>query len=100
LSVQLRNTMLDKHLTDSYPALRPGPHVVLSVSDSGCGMDEETRKHIFDPFFTTKERGKGTGLGLATVRRIVNSLKGEIVISTRVSRGSTFTIYLPSTKPE
>jgi len=100
LSVQLRNAVLDKHLTDSYPALQPGPHVVLSVSDSGCGMDEETRKHIFDPFFTTKERGKGTGLGLATVRRIVNSLKGEIVISSLVSRGSTFTIYLPSTKPE
>ena len=74
--------------------------MVLSVSDTGCGMDDETRKHIFEPFFTTKEQGKGTGLGLATVQRIASSLNGEIILESAPNRGSTFTIYLPCIKKE
>jgi two-component system cell cycle sensor histidine kinase/response regulator CckA len=100
MRVGLSTSTLDEHFTADYPNLQPGTYVVFSVSDTGCGMDMETRKHIFDPFFTTKEKGKGTGFGLATVQRIVNALKGEITIDTSLNKGSTFTIYLPCHKPE
>ena len=84
--------------------LVPGAHLKLTVSDTGRGMDEEIMKHIFDPFFTTKRRDKGTGLGLATVQRIVTELKGGILVESAPGRGTTFTIYLPAVeeagKPE
>jgi len=76
--------------------LVPGAHLKLTVSDTGRGMDEEIMKHIFDPFFTTKRRDKGTGLGLATVQRIVTELKGGILVESALGRGTTFTIYLPA----
>ena len=95
LSVDLYPLILEGHFAARYPRLHPGPHVVLTVSDTGCGIDEETRKRIFEPFFTTKEQGKGTGLGLATVQRIVTALKGEITLESTLNKGSTFTIYLP-----
>ncbi len=95
LRVDMYPLILDGHFIARYPSLNPGPHVVLSVSDTGCGIDEETSKHIFEPFFTTKEHGKGTGLGLATVHRIVTALKGEITLESTLNKGSTFTIYLP-----
>jgi signal transduction histidine kinase len=95
LKVELSNSHLDTAFTETCPSLRPGPHAILSVSDTGCGMDEETRKHIFEPFFTTKEKGKGTGLGLAMVQRIVRSLNGEITVESALSIGSIFTVYLP-----
>ena len=100
LGVGLCETVLEADFTARYPSLETGPHVVLSVSDTGCGMDDETRKHIFEPFFTTKEQGKGTGLGLATVQRIASSLNGEIILESAPNRGSTFTIYLPCIKKE
>ena len=85
-----------KDFTDSTSDdLHSGEYLKLSVSDTGCGMSPETTKHIFDPFFTTKERGKGTGLGLATVKRIVEDLKGSIRIDSVMSKGTTFTLYLP-----
>ena len=89
----------DAELSPSYAAVhsevRPGPHVLLSVTDTGHGMSDETQAHLFEPFFTTKEKGKGTGLGLATVYGIVQQSGGHIRVNSAADRGSTFLMYLP-----
>ncbi len=97
ITIETRPADLDTTFLLNHNGLNEGRHVLITVSDSGTGMDAETREKIFEPFFTTKPKGRGTGLGMATVYGIVKQNNADITVYSELNRGTTFKIYWPAT---
>ena len=98
LVIKTENVVLEQKIPDQRLEASAGEYVLLTVRDTGHGMDRETQEHIFEPFFTNKEMGKGTGLGLATVYGIVKNHGGQIACSSEIGRGTTIRVYLPANR--
>ncbi|NOY22429.1 MAG: PAS domain S-box protein [Acidobacteria bacterium] len=93
--IQTRPAVLDDDYCSMHPGVEPGKYTVITVSDTGCGMDKATQERIFEPFFTTKRKGKGTGLGMATVFGVVKKHNGHIYVYSELGMGTTFKLHFP-----
>ncbi|MCC6486173.1 MAG: PAS domain S-box protein [Candidatus Hydrogenedentes bacterium] len=96
LTLSTDNRLIDEIYCERYPGVGPGRYVLLSVTDSGCGMSEQIREKAFEPFFTTKGPGKGSGLGLATVYGVVKQHHGAVELHSEIDKGTTFNVFLPA----
>ena len=99
LTLKTRGLELNDDFCQSHPPLKPGPHALLSVSDTGTGIEPQVLPHIFEPFFTTKAPGIGTGLGLSTVHGLVSQLGGAIFVTSELGKGTTFDVFMPAVEP-
>jgi PAS domain S-box-containing protein len=95
ITIETENARVDEEFCKKHPWADPGLYALMSVSDTGCGMDDETMANIFEPFFTTKDVGKGTGLGLSTVYGLVKQHRGLVHVYSEIDKGSIFRVYLP-----